>query len=107
MFASIRYSTKRMKSDIRTIQSRLDDYEKIIIMSPVWAGRPVPAINNVIESIPTGKKIELIMVSAGGGTKKSAKETKALFIKRGCEVAGYTDAKVKRKNNQLLVRLLE
>ena len=84
---------KRKKTEIEPIKSELASYDKIIIMAPVWGGKPAPAFNNIIDQIPSGKKIELIMVSGGGGTKGSAEGTKALFTARGCEVAGYSDVK--------------
>jgi flavodoxin len=95
---------KRKKVKIVPIKSNLDDYEKIIIMSPVWAAHPVPAINQVIECLPANKKIEVIMVSAGGGTMKSTEETKKLIAMRNCEVVGYIDLKAKRKNNEVFLR---
>ena len=82
---------RRKKTGLRPIESRLGNYDKIIIMSPVWAGHPVSAINGLIEQLPTGKQVEVVMVSAGGGTKRSAKGTKALITMRGCEVVEYTD----------------
>jgi len=62
-------------------------------MAPVWAGKPAPAFNNIVEQIPSGKKIELVMVSGGGGTKSSSKGTIELFTARGCEVTGYEDVR--------------
>jgi len=97
---------KRKKTDIRPIKSRLDSYKKIIIMSPVWKDHPVSAINSVIEQLPADRKVELVMVSAGGGTKASADGTKALVTMRGCEVVGYTDVLVKRKNGELVSKTL-
>jgi len=82
---------KRKKTEIQPIKSQLNNYEKIIIMSPVWAATPAPAFNSIVEQLPPGKKIELVMVSAGSGTKKSAEETKKLITARGCEVTVYTD----------------
>ena len=91
------YALKRKKAKINQIKSDLSNYDKIIIMAPVWAGNPAPAFNNIIEHIPSGKKIELVMVSAGGGTKGSAEKTKALVISRGCEVTAYTDVNAHKK----------
>jgi len=81
----------RKKAKIKPIAADLNGYEKIIIMAPVWAGHPAPAFNNIIEHIPSGKKVEVIMVSAGGGTKKSKKGTIELFTAGGCEVVNYAD----------------
>jgi len=84
---------RRKGTPIKPIQSQLDSYDKIILMSPVWASRPTPAINSAIACIPSGKRIELNMVSASGSTGKSAEGTKALIYGRGCEVTEYTDIK--------------
>jgi len=84
---------RRKGTPIQPIQSQLDGYDKIILMSPVWASRPTPAINSAIGSIPSGKRIELIMVSASGSTGKSGEGTKAMIYGRGCEVTEYADIK--------------
>jgi len=87
----------RKKAEIQPIKSQLNSYEKIIIMAPVWAGNPAPAFNSIIEQLPSGKKVELIMVSAGSGTKNSAEGTKNLVTARGCEVTDYIDIKTMAK----------
>ncbi|MDR2597491.1 MAG: NAD(P)H-dependent oxidoreductase [Treponema sp.] len=88
---------KRKKTEIQPIKSQLNGYEKIIIMAPVWAGNPAPAFNSIVEQLPSGKKVELVMVSAGGGTKNSAEGTKNLITMRGCEVTDYIDIKTMAK----------
>jgi len=82
---------KRKTVNIKPIVVDLKFYDQIIVMAPVWASYPAPAFNNIVEAIPSGKKVEIIMISASGGTKKSAEGTKKLFTDKGCEVAGYTD----------------
>ena len=84
---------RRKKSEIQPIKAGLGNYDQIIIMVPVWAANPAPVFNNMVELLPSGKKVELVMVSGGGGTRKSAEKTKALIAARGCEVVGYTDVK--------------
>jgi len=88
---------KRRKTEIQPLKSQLNNYEKIIIMSPVWASNPAPAFNSIVEMLPSSKKIELVMISAGSGTKKSAEGTKSLITARGCEVTDYTDIKTMAK----------
>ncbi|MCL2196838.1 MAG: hypothetical protein FWB77_04415 [Treponema sp.] len=82
---------KRKTAKIKPIAADLNNYEQIIIMAPVWASHPAPAFNNIVEAIPSGKKIEIILVSTSSGTKKSEEGTKKLFTDKGCEVVGYTD----------------
>jgi flavodoxin len=84
---------RRKKVPIQPIKAQIDSYEKIILMSPVWASRTTPAVNSTIERIPSGKKVELVMVSESGKTGKAADGTKALIYGRGCEVMDYTDVK--------------
>jgi len=88
---------KRGKAEIQPIKSQLNSYEKIIIMAPVWASNPAPAFNSIVEQLPAGKKVELVMVSAGSGTKNSAEGTKNLFTARGCEVTDYIDIRTMAK----------
>jgi len=84
---------KRKKTEIQPIKSQLNNYEKIIIMFPVWASVPAPAFNNIVEQLPQGKQVELVMVSAASGTSRTAETTKKLITARGCEVTDYTDIK--------------
>jgi len=106
LFFGISKASKRQMIPIKPLRAKINDYEKIIIMSPVWSSKPVPVINSVFDLLPSGKKVEIIMVSGGGGTKKSAEGTKALVTARGCQVVGYTDVKVKRKKEGITVRQL-
>jgi len=84
---------RRKKTKINPIKADLAGHDQIIIMAPVWASNPAPAFNNIIEQIPSGKKIELVMISGGGGTKNSKKGTIELLTARGCEVTGYSDVR--------------
>jgi len=83
----------RKKTKVKPVSADLSVYEKIVIMAPVWAGHPAPAFNNIIEIIPSGKKIEVIMISAGGGTKNSRQKTIDIITAHGCEVTDYSDFK--------------
>ncbi|MCL2064453.1 MAG: hypothetical protein FWG98_08780 [Candidatus Cloacimonetes bacterium] len=98
---------KRKIALIQPLKSDLADYEKIIIMSPIWGFFPVSPINSVIECLPAGKKIEIIMVSGGGGSKKTANGTKELVQKQGCEVIDYVDIFAKRTKDKLVWHVLK
>ena len=95
-------AAKRKKTAIQPIKAQLGNFDKIIIMSPVWKGHPVSAINSAIDYLPSGKKIEIVMVSSGGGARASKEETKALVARRGCEVVGYFDVIAKRKGGEVV-----
>ncbi len=74
ILVSMYRASNQKKTKIQPIKSQLDNYEKIIIMSPVWSALPVPAINSAIDYLPAGKNVELIMVSGGGGKKRIKKK---------------------------------
>ena len=80
------------KSAIAPIKSNLDDYDTIIIMAPIWAGSPAPAVNSIIDLLPKGKEIELLMVSASG-TSGGATRNRTLIEARGCTVTTYINIK--------------
>jgi len=105
----IHRAVNRTRTEITPIKSHLDDYEKIIIMSPVWADHPVSAIYSLIDCLPKGKQVELFMISGGGGTRSSSEGTKNLVTDRGCEVVGYTNVavKVNRKTGKLETKTLD
>ena len=106
-FLGIIRALKRAKPLIKPLKSQINNYEKLIIMSPVWACKPAPAINTLFSLLPAGKKVELIMVSGGGGTKISTNTTKAIIKKQGCEVVGYKDLRAKKENGNVIFEQLK
>ena len=84
---------RRKAVTIRPLDIHLQDYDRIIIGCPVWAGYPAPAFNAVVELLPRGKEVELFFCSGGSGTQKSAQGTKELVEKKDCTVVSYRDIK--------------
>jgi len=80
---------KKMKIEPVTID--FSRYEKIIILSPIWAWNNVPQINNILDMLPAGKKVEFVAVSASSGGKKE--RISEIITNRGCELLNYTDIK--------------
>lgn len=78
--------------DIQPIKTDLSAYDKLIIYSPVWAGNPAPAINVILNSLPSGKAVEIRMVSASGGS--GCKERIQMLIEsKGSKLTGFEDIK--------------
>ena len=77
---------------ILPLRVALDDYDKIIIMSPVWAGHPAPAVNSVFTLLPSGKNVEMIMASASGSCRCREK-IQACLSAKGCVLASFTNVK--------------
>jgi flavodoxin len=66
----------------------LTSYERIVILTPVWAGHPAPAALNAFDLLPSGKKVEVYMVSASGKSSAKAK-IEALVAAKECELLKY------------------
>lgn len=87
------FRAMRMKrAPVKPIGITLDDYERIIIMSPVWAGHPAPAIYNVFDILPAGKNVEVYMVS-GSGSSGCEQKVRALVENKACRLTKYEDIK--------------
>lgn len=80
---------------IRPMALDLAEYERIIIGAPLWAGYPAPAFNAIVKLLPAGKEVEVFICSGSGDSSKSAQNTQALIIDRGCRVLSYRDVRTK------------
>ena len=65
-------------------EADLGAYDEIVIMGPIWAGRPAPAVNGFIGLLPEGKTVSLVCTAARAGYGLS--KTAALVAARGCTV---------------------
>ena len=92
-FSGCPKAMKRKGSKIQPLDCNLEEYEKIILIAPIWAGFPAPAFNSIVELLPAGKKVELYLCSASGEAKKGVEGTCQLIKDRGCELLGYHDVK--------------
>lgn len=74
---------------VQPITAELSDYDKIILMAPVWASHPAPPFNNMVELLPPGKSVEVRLVSGGGQSEKQ--KVIDLVQAKGCTVTEYLD----------------
>ncbi len=81
---------KHKARPIHPLEKDMGGYEKIIVMGPVWAGVPAPAVNSIIDALPEGKTVEFRIVS-GGGESKNHQATISRAEAKGCLVEGYVD----------------
>jgi len=71
----------------------INKYDKIIILAPVWASNPPPALNAMLEYLPSGKQIDIKMVSMSG--KSECKDRLESVIKaKGSTLDSFEDIKV-------------
>ena len=70
----------------------ISKYDKITLLAPVWADNPPPAINAMLEYLPSGKPVSIIMVSASG--KSNCRDRIESVIKsKGCTLESFKDIK--------------
>ncbi|MDR0248290.1 MAG: hypothetical protein LBI44_01300 [Oscillospiraceae bacterium] len=66
--------------------------ERVILLSPVWAGNPPPAVHAALALLPEGKSVAVKMVSASGKSKCRAAVERAVAT-RGCVLESFEDIK--------------
>jgi flavodoxin len=72
------------RSAIEPVDIDFSAYDEIVVMGPIWAGHPAPAVNSAIDLLPGGKSVSLICTGGKGGDDLS--KTAALITARGCTV---------------------
>lgn|GEM_PF-190012 len=73
---------------IEPIAIALEDFDKIIIVCPVWGGYPAPAFNNIVSELPPDKLVEIYLTS-DSGKAKAGEETVTLVELQGVHVVNY------------------
>jgi len=87
------YAAMRMKrTPTQRFTAPLGKYDHIIIMAPVWAFNPAPAINTVFDALPSGKEVTVCMVS-GSGRSGCREKLEALIKNKDCILTAYEDIK--------------
>lgn len=87
------FRAMRMKAtSIQPLNVSLADYDRVILYGPVWASHPAPAVNAVLQQLPSGKGVEVFMVSASGNSGARDKVTE-LVRSKGCRMMRYEDVK--------------
>lgn len=85
------YAMRRRTVPLRPLEADLQEYDRIIIGGPIWAGYPAPAFNSIVDLLPSGKEVELFFCSGGGDKQVSEQGNKELIEKKGCTVVSYRD----------------
>ena len=75
---------KRSYIVIEPLAVSLEEYDRIILMSPVWGGCPAPAFNAMVRELPAGREVEIYLTSDSG----TARDLDAL--KKRVEQMGVT-----------------
>lgn len=72
-------------AEIAPLQLDWAQYDHITLAAPVWAGKPAPAINAVIDQLPGGKQVDIVLTSKSGNGNADAMRER--IQARGCQVA--------------------
>jgi flavodoxin len=75
---------------IQPLDVDLATYDRLILLSPVWASNPPPFVNTVLKRLPEGKTVSVKMVSASGKSGYKAK-IEATLQAKGCTLEGFED----------------
>lgn len=72
------------KPELKNELPSLSDYAKIVVGSPVWAGKPAAPINTFLEKSDfSGKTVFAFASSAGGNAEKCLKAISDTITKKG------------------------
>lgn len=82
---------KRKSIPVKKLNVNLDEYEKIIVGAPIWAGFPAPAFNSIVNALPKDKEVELFFTSGSGNSAKSKEGTEKLIESKKCVLIDYRD----------------
>lgn len=78
-------------SAIEPLKINLAEYDRIVLAGPIWASSPAPAMNAAVDLLPSGKEVELILLS-GSGNGKSDRIAERIRAK-GCKVLSVEHVK--------------
>ena len=77
---------------IQPLNADLTAYDRLIVVSPTWAGSPPPAVHALLEHLPEGKAVAVKMVSASG--KSGCEDRIEAAIKaKDCTLERFEDYK--------------
>jgi len=98
MFGGCFDSIKGKQWPIEEINVDLTQYDRIMLMGPIWARNFTPQINSVINRLPKNKEVGLIAVSGGSGANfdKAVKKIEG----RNCKVVKTKDILMKDVKNK-------
>ena len=77
---------------IQPLIADLEKYDRLILLSPVWADNPPPAFNAILELLPAGKTVAVKMISMSG--KSNCRERLEAAIRaKGGTLESFDDIK--------------
>lgn len=81
---------RKKQEKIENITDKLNLYDEIIIMGPIWAGAPAPVVNSILASLPAKKQVSIFLVS-GSGKSKCKDYIESYIHNKSCKLEKYQD----------------
>lgn len=79
---------------IEPLEADIAKYDRLILLAPIWAGYPAPALNAVLETLPKGKDVALKMVSGSGRSNSACRaRVEAVIENKGCAMESFENIK--------------
>lgn len=57
---------------VEPIAVNLEDYDRVILLAPIWGGWPAPAFNSMVRELKPGMEAEVILTSDSGRARDIA-----------------------------------
>ncbi|MEF8836228.1 MAG: hypothetical protein V5A76_08740, partial [Candidatus Thermoplasmatota archaeon] len=96
---------REKKTDIYNNNNGLINHDHSIIGTPVWAGKPTPAIRTYIKKRKQHfQKVSFFCTYGGSGGEKTFDEMKNLSEKEPIETLGISEDEVKEENFEVKVK---
>jgi flavodoxin len=77
---------------IKPLGADLSAYDRLVLLSPIWAGNVPPAVNSFLENLPGKKTIAVKVVSASGKCSCRAK-IESIVKSKNCSLESYENIK--------------
>ena len=98
-------ASKDKCSEIKPLALNIHDYDLILLGSPIWAGKPVPAINAFISNTDfKHKKVIVFFTMGGSGYVKAVRNISAKVKKCSGTVTNSFVVQVSRRNSDAIVK---
>ena len=92
-------------SEIKPLALNVHDYDVIFIGSPIWASRPVPAMNAFIDNTDfKHKKVIPFFTMGGSGYEKAVSNLRAKLEKKSGIITDSFVVRVGRRKSDLIVK---
>lgn len=82
---------KMEKVPIYPIECDYSSYDFFIVMVPIWAGYPAPALYSMLELLPKGARLEVIAVSGTGNSERGRPKAKSKIYGMDFDLVAFSD----------------